>query len=184
MISFNIILMDIYTYTTNKSVGVEISIYIKRSDYQNFTIMRIRRKTMKKQVFSAIRFGILLGFIIILSACGASPTRNDSASATALTSTSPVASASASSGTVESPKQSTAVSIKDFKFAPETIEINKGETVTWKNEDSATHTVAFDAFQSGTMKQGDTFEHIFDTVGTFSYYCGNHPNMIGTVKVK
>lgn len=139
---------------------------------------------MKKRIFSATRFGILLGFIIILSACGTSPARNNSASATVLTSTSPAVSASASAGTEESSKQSTTVNIKDLKFAPETIEINKGETVTWKNEDSASHTVAFDAFQSGTMKQGDTFEHIFDTVGTFSYYCGNHPSMTGTVKVK
>ena len=148
-----------------------------------------------KQGYSAIRFSLLLGLIMILAACGSTPAKtiatttapvvaSTSPAVSADASASPAVSAVASAVTSDVPKKSNSVSIKGFKFDPETIEINKGETVIWKNEDSASHTVTFDAFHSDSMNQGDTYEHTFDTVGTFSYRCGNHPAMTGTVKVK
>ncbi len=77
------------------------------------------------------------------------------------------------------------VTIKNFAFSPASVEIAVGETVTWTNEDSATHTVTGDdGIDSGSLAQGKTFTHTFASAGTFSYHCSIHPNMNGTVTVK
>jgi plastocyanin len=61
-----------------------------------------------------------------------------------------------------------------------------GGKVTWTNQDSAGHTVAAgdQSWASDTLEQGATFSHVFSTAGTFSYICGVHPSMKGTVIVK
>lgn len=74
--------------------------------------------------------------------------------------------------------------IKDFSFNPKVMTIKKGTTLTWINKDSPTHTVEGDAFKSGDLKTGDTFEFTFDETGTFAYHCGPHPNMTGTIIVE
>lgn len=76
------------------------------------------------------------------------------------------------------------VTIKDFKFDPATITINKGETVTWTNEDDADHTATGKSFDSGNMSKGKTFEFTFNEAGTFDYVCSYHSNMKGQVVVK
>lgn len=76
------------------------------------------------------------------------------------------------------------VSNADDGFAPATITIKKGETVTWTNNDDMPHTVEFDDEESNELSRGDTFSKQFDSVGTFSYECGLHSNMTGTVVVE
>ena len=78
-----------------------------------------------------------------------------------------------------------AVSIANFAFDPGDVTVGAGTAVTWTNNDGATHRVMADdeSFDSEDMGQGDTFEHTFDTAGTFSYICGIHPDMKGTVTV-
>lgn len=76
------------------------------------------------------------------------------------------------------------VTINGFKFSPQTITVTAGQTVVWKNQDSASHTVAIDGTESPEMFQGDTWSHTFDTAGTFDYICGIHPSMKGTVVVQ
>ena len=82
----------------------------------------------------------------------------------------------------------TTVTIKDFAFAPRTLTVPVGATVTWTNGDSAAHTVTSadgmttdaattDLFDSGLMGDGDTFTHTFDTAGTFYYLCTPHRSM-------
>jgi plastocyanin len=81
----------------------------------------------------------------------------------------------------------TEVSMKDIKFEPGEVTINAGDTVTWVNDDSVGHDVTGDNFKSGepgAMKSGDTFEHTFDSAGTFDYVCTVHPGMEGSVTVK
>ncbi|MFT3854105.1 MAG: plastocyanin/azurin family copper-binding protein [Ilumatobacteraceae bacterium] len=80
----------------------------------------------------------------------------------------------------------TAVTIKGFAFDPKEIDITVGDTVTWTNEDGATHTVESvdGAFaESDGLGQGETFTHTFDTAGTFNYVCGIHTGMKATVVV-
>jgi plastocyanin len=79
------------------------------------------------------------------------------------------------------------VSMKDIKFDPSDVTIKTGETVTWTNDDSVGHDVTGDDFKSGDpggLQNGDTFEHTFDTAGTFDYVCTVHPGMKGSVTVK
>ena len=72
------------------------------------------------------------------------------------------------------------------------IEILPGDTVTWKNVDSAVHTVtsgiaasrSYDGvFDSGLFGPGKSFSHTFDQPGEYHYYCIPHLWMVGTVIV-
>jgi plastocyanin len=79
-----------------------------------------------------------------------------------------------------------AVTIKGFAFDPAQLEVPVGTTVTWTNQDSASHTVTADdgSFDSGQLAQGATFSQTFAKAGTYTYHCANHPNMTATVVVK
>ena len=78
------------------------------------------------------------------------------------------------------------VSIKGRAFTPQTLKIKKGESVTWKNNDNADHTVDADdgSFSSGTIKSGKTFKYTFKKAGKYSYSCHLHPRMKGTIVVE
>ena len=56
--------------------------------------------------------------------------------------------------------------------------------ITWTNNDSATHTVAFADFNSGQLAPGATYTHKFDTAGAFDYHCSIHPSMTAKVTVQ
>lgn len=81
--------------------------------------------------------------------------------------------------------QEVQVTIKDFAFMPQTIEVPVGTTVTWTNQDVTQHTVysKTGVFQSDILQQGDTFSYTFDEPGTYDYICSLHPNMMGQVVV-
>lgn len=98
------------------------------------------------------------------------------------TSTSPPAT---SGGGTTSGGTATDVAIKGFAFSPDSVDIAVGDSVTWTNDDSATHTVTGDGgIDSKNLAQGDSYTKTFDTAGTFSYHCSIHPSMTGTVIVK
>jgi predicted lipoprotein with Yx(FWY)xxD motif len=82
--------------------------------------------------------------------------------------------------------QTVAVTIKDFAFNPDPLEISVGTTVTWTNEDSAPHTATGNGntFTTPTLKQGESASVTFDKAGTFEYHCEFHANMHGTIVVK
>lgn len=80
-------------------------------------------------------------------------------------------------------------------YSPNPANIRVGDTIVWTNNDTQPHTVT-----SGSNAQPDgrfdsspnfnpilnpqaMFSHIFNEVGEFQYYCGLHPNMVGTVIV-
>lgn len=77
------------------------------------------------------------------------------------------------------------VTIANIAFDPAQLEIAAGTTVTWTNREAIPHTVtASDAtFDSGTLDEGGTFQHTFDTAGTFDYACAIHPGMTASVTV-
>jgi plastocyanin len=76
------------------------------------------------------------------------------------------------------------VDIKDFSFQPATVTIQAGDTVTWTNRDSATHTVKLPDQVSPSLSQGQSWSFTFTKAGTYDYSCGIHPSMTGTVVVK
>ena len=84
------------------------------------------------------------------------------------------------------PESSPGVSIAKFAFAPDTLKVPAGTTVTWTNSDPTPHTITADdgGFDSGELKAGGTFSRAFDRPGTFSYHCVLHPSMRGRVEVQ
>jgi len=88
------------------------------------------------------------------------------------------------SETTDAPEtEGPSVVIEDLAFEPETLEIEAGDTVTWRwNDGAVTHDVSGDDFQSEVMSEG-TFQHRFDESGTYEYVCTLHPNMTGTIEV-
>jgi plastocyanin len=83
-------------------------------------------------------------------------------------------------------KQTAAVAIEAFTFAPPTITAKVGQKVTWRNHDPAEHTVTAEdgSFDSGTMAQNGTFKAALDQPGEYRYSCALHPGMKGTVVVR
>jgi plastocyanin len=78
------------------------------------------------------------------------------------------------------------VQIAGFAYAPETAQVAVGSTITFTNEDDQAHTVDSDSgdeLSSGSIEGGATFEHTFETAGTYTYLCAFHPFMRGTVEV-
>lgn len=75
------------------------------------------------------------------------------------------------------------VSIKDSRFVPETISIKAGDTVSWTNEDRVGHTVTGRGFDSGLLKKGQHWLHIFTEKGIYEYTCTPHPWMKGKIIV-
>ncbi len=78
------------------------------------------------------------------------------------------------------------VSIDNFTFNPETLEIRAGTKVVWVNNDDVPHTVRSteDKFRSDALDTDDEFERVFSEPGTYEYYCGVHTHMTGKVVVK
>jgi len=83
------------------------------------------------------------------------------------------------------PAAGVAVSIVDFGFDAETVEVPVGTTVVWTNSGNVIHTTtARDGlWDSAIMDPGDTFSYTFDEAGTYEYLCTLHPSMVGTIVV-
>jgi len=88
-------------------------------------------------------------------------------------------------------------------YTPDTVRVQVGETVRWKNDSAVMHTVTADpdeaikdgsvmlpdgasTFNSGNMTPEQTFEHTFEVAGTYRYFCIPHEavGMVGTVIVE
>ncbi len=79
------------------------------------------------------------------------------------------------------------VRIVSFLFTPQTLALKPGSKVTWTNEDTAIHSIK-DTSPLATpvsqdLGQGDTFSITYEQAGTYSYICGIHQYMTGTVTV-
>jgi plastocyanin len=83
------------------------------------------------------------------------------------------------------PVAGNAVNIDNFAFAPATLTVAVGKTVTWTNRDEEPHTVVANdgSFHSPGMGSQATYSHTFATAGTFDYVCSIHPFMHATVVV-
>jgi plastocyanin len=95
-------------------------------------------------------------------------------------------SGSSEGATSDSGAQGSVVSIENFAFGPDVVDLSVGDKVTWTNDESSTtHTTTSDdrLWDSGNLSAGDTFEHTFDGPGTFRYICKIHPSMTATVTV-
>ena len=79
------------------------------------------------------------------------------------------------------------VDIVNFEFKPQKVVVKPGTTVTWTNRDTAIHdikdTSALATPQSKDLAKGDTFAITYAQPGSYSYICGIHQYMMGTVEV-
>lgn len=102
--------------------------------------------------------------------------------------------ASAAAATVTIVKGASTMKAGEKAFQPDAVQVKAGGTVTWKNEDTAAHTVTSGAgpsdpqsgkvFDSSMISPGKAFEHRFASgAGTYEYYCAMHPTMVGRVVV-
>lgn len=98
----------------------------------------------------------------------------------------------------------------ELTFEPKNIQVSAGTTVTWKNVGAVAHSVTayedklpdeasyfasggFDSESAandgypdeGSIAEGESYEHTFETTGTYEYYCIPHEmsGMVGKVKV-
>lgn len=77
-------------------------------------------------------------------------------------------------------------------YIPASVTIAAGGKVTWKNDDTAAHTVTSGTpangpdgtFDSSLVMGGKTFEVTLDKAGSYDYFCMVHPWMTGKVIVK
>src|SRR5215213_5241741 len=77
-------------------------------------------------------------------------------------------------------------------YAPDIARITVGSMITWKNDDTTSHTVTSGTvrnntptpdgmFDSGILNAGDSFPFLFDKAGEYPYYCTIHPWMTAKV---
>jgi len=80
----------------------------------------------------------------------------------------------------------TEVNVEFSDYRPDLLDVLPGETVSWTNVSSRTHTVTSDTgmFDSGQLVGGARFSVRFDTVGTYRYHCTIHPSIVGEVDVR
>jgi plastocyanin len=80
----------------------------------------------------------------------------------------------------------TIVMAKDFMFAPTSLTIRSGSTVTWTNHDDEPHTVVSTTglFRSAALDTNESFSFRFEKPGTYQYACSIHPRMVGTIVVQ
>lgn len=77
------------------------------------------------------------------------------------------------------------VSITATGFVPENVRIRPGDTVTWKNNDTASHQVVSDTgvFRSPMLKPGETYSFRFETESSYSYHDAVKDSSTGAVHV-
>jgi plastocyanin len=78
------------------------------------------------------------------------------------------------------------VSIQNFTFQPETLDVAAGDTVVWTNADFVPHTATArdKAWDSQSLGANATWTLVARTAGRHTYYCVFHPNMQGVIEVR
>ncbi|MFC0543640.1 cupredoxin domain-containing protein [Kutzneria chonburiensis] len=80
-----------------------------------------------------------------------------------------------------------AVTMAQYAFAPATITVHVGDTVTWTNQDQAPHDVTTTSapvpLHSPTLSTGQSWTYTFSQPGTYAYICSIHPDMKAQITV-
>jgi plastocyanin len=78
------------------------------------------------------------------------------------------------------------IKIDNFSFTPATLTVPVGTKVTWTNHDDIPHNIVSSEqkFKSKAMDTDDSFSNTFNEAGTYEYFCGLHPKMVGRVIVE
>ena len=77
------------------------------------------------------------------------------------------------------------VKIEGIQFSQLDLKVQRGDTVTWRNNDVVPHTVtAAGKFDSGAIEPGKTFSRKLEQPGAYDYICTYHPGMKGRIEVQ
>src|SRR5687768_11080417 len=87
----------------------------------------------------------------------------------------------------ELPEEATVEATTNRQFLPSNAPIRRGGTVTWEAQ-TLTHQVLFDVRAGAPpniaeLPPGASESRDFTTAGQYTYRCGLHPEMIGTITV-
>lgn len=86
--------------------------------------------------------------------------------------------------------QTTEINMSASSFNPISVTVPVGRQVVWTNGSGVPHTVTPDnaaqagAWASAQLAAGGTFQHTFNTAGTYNYHCNFHNGMTGTITVQ
>jgi plastocyanin len=80
-----------------------------------------------------------------------------------------------------------AVTMAQYAFAPASLTVHVGDTVTWTNRDQAPHDVTTTAgpvsVHSPTLTTGQSWTYTFTQPGSYAYICSIHPDMKAQITV-
>jgi plastocyanin len=98
----------------------------------------------------------------------------------------PVVGAMLAFGAVAAQDASDVITIDNFTFTPKELTVAVGTTVKWVNHDDIPHTLVNKdkVFRSQALDTDDSYSYTFTSAGTFDYFCGLHPYMVGKIIVK
>ena len=92
------------------------------------------------------------------------------------------ASGTASAPAAAASHSDSAITIRDFKFAPRTLTVARGAPIRITNSGGVAHTLTSDkggSFDSGTVAPGGSATIRVAEAGRFAYHCTIHPFMKG-----
>ena len=98
----------------------------------------------------------------------------------------PVIGAMLAFGAVAAQDATNVVTIDNFTFSPKEITVAVGTTIKWVNHDDIPHTVVEKntTFRSKALDTDDSYSFTFASAGSFDYFCGLHPHMVGKIIVQ
>ena len=146
-----------------------------------------------------LSLAVAAALLLIVSACSggtaASPApasqapSSEAPSSEAPASESPAASETAAGSAACAPSTdagTVTATIANFAFSPATITAKVGDVVSWTNNDSAPHTATLKSDATCTtdnLANGASGGIVFNTAGSYDYFCKIHPSMTGKVEV-
>ena len=79
----------------------------------------------------------------------------------------------------------TTINVTATSFNPQEVEIRPGDTVTWKNTDTANHQIISDTgeFKSDVLQPGESYSFVFETQSSYSYHDGMDSDRMGFIHV-
>ena len=125
------------------------------------------------------------GALLTLGACG--DDEGDNAGTTA-----PAATTTTDTGTTGTTTETGAageeveIEIKDFAYSPADATVKVGQTVKWKQEDTAPHDVDSQSgpeIKAPVMQKGQEYEYVAKEAGKVEYICSIHPQMKATLTI-
>ena len=133
--------------------------------------------------------------LLILSACSGGATASAPATAapapaSEAPASAPAASESAAAGGAACAPSTEAGTVSaamaNIAFNPASITASAGDVITWTNNDSAQHTATVKSdptCTTETLANGATGSIVFNTAGSYEFFCKIHPTMTGTIEV-